>query len=74
MGKEINGIKSKKRILLVWTECLGCPKVEGGVLGKFYHKRLGKQEWIKNQIKAQNQKGFFLEETKSKKRFLRGQT
>ena len=46
-GKRNNWNKIQKWILLVWTETLGCPKVEGGVLGEFYHKRHGKQEWIK---------------------------
>ena len=48
--------------------------MEGGVLGKFYHKRHGKTRMDQNQIKAKTKKVFFLEETKSKKRFLRGQT
>ena len=59
----------QKWILLVWTECLGCTKVGGGVLGEFYHKRHGKQEWIKNQMKAQKQKVSFQKKINPRKDF-----
>ena len=37
-GRRNNWNKIQKWILLVWTECLGCTKVGGEVLGKFYHR------------------------------------
>ena len=46
--------------LTSWDRMFGCPKVEGGVLGEFYHKRHGKTRMDQNQRKAQNQKGFLF--------------
>ena len=70
-GRRNNWNKIQKWILLVWTECLGCTKVGGGVLGKFHHRRHGKiQKGSKPNKSPKTKKVFILKETKSKKRIF----
>ena len=80
MGNKTNEIKIQKWVGLVGTEYLDCPKVEGGVLGRFTTRGMVKTRMDQNQRTAQNQKGFFLkklnprnafEKKNSEERFLR---
>ena len=72
LGKEIIGIKSKNGFYQFGQNGWVAPK---GFWGSFTIRGMVKTRMDQNQIKGQNQKGFlFLKETKSKKRFLRGQT
>ena len=75
-GRRNSWNKIQKWILFVWTECVGCTKVGGGILGKFHHRRHGKiQKGSKPNKSPKTKRVFFLKETKSKERiFLRGQT
>jgi len=48
------------------------PKWKEGFWENFTTRGMVKQEWIKTKEKPKTKKVFFLEETKSKKRFLEG--
>ena len=72
LGGEIIGIKVKNALYKIGQNAWVVPKWKERFWGSFYHRRYGKQEWIKIKQKPKTKKGFFLEESKSKKRFLEG--
>ena len=65
-GERIEWNKRQKWILLVGKECLGCPKVEGGFLGTFYHRRHGKIKKGTKPKTSPKPKWFFLKQKPQK--------
>ena len=58
LGREIIGIKSKNGFYQFGQNVWVVPRWEEGFLREFHHKRHGKQEWIKNKMKARKTKRF----------------